>query len=245
METKQTNSDKFLMIYNDLDRHMRDCLKAKPGTPNSFLINTLAKSNRTMAKFKEDLLTFSRLRNAIIHNPYKKDADPIAEPHDNIIARYEEIVSRITCPPSALSTVAIPRRKVFTTTMDSKVINVMRVMVNSLYTHVPIVDDGRVIGVFSENSVFSYLTKYGKGNFFEDVLIGDFTDFIDIDRNESEYYEFVEKDTLLIDIEEMFQNGLKDNKRLALVFITENGRRNERLLGLVTAWDVAGYKSYF
>ena len=28
---------------------------------------------------------------------------------------------------------------------------------------------------------------------------------------------------------------------MATVFITQNGKQNEKLLGLITAWDVAGY----
>jgi hypothetical protein len=59
-------------------------------------------------------------------------------------------------------------------------------------------------------------------------------------KNESESFVFVHKDTLVIDIEEMFANELKEGKRLAVVFITKNGDPNEKILGLVTAWDVAG-----
>ena len=40
----------------------------------------------------------------------------------------------------------------------------------------------------------------------------------------------------------MFAKELKQDKRLAVVFITDSGDPNEKLLGLVTAWDVAGYR---
>ena len=39
----------------------------------------------------------------------------------------------------------------------------------------------------------------------------------------------------------MFQNGLKDNKRISVIFITQNGKKDEKPLGLITAWDLAGY----
>ena len=41
----------------------------------------------------------------------------------------------------------------------------------------------------------------------------------------------------------MFQNGLKGKKRISVIFITQNGNENEKLLGLITAWDLAGYIS--
>lgn len=237
----RSNSDKFLIIYNDLDKHMRECLQVKTGTPNSYLINQMAKNNRAFAKYKEDLLAFSRLRNAIIHNPFKKDADPIAEPHENVVKLYEDIKNQLTCPPSALSTVAVPRRNIYATSLESKVIDVMNIMVKKSFSHVPVLYDDRIVGIFSESTFFSYVSKNEDIAFSRDTLIGDFKDYIDVNGNVSEYYQFVEKGTLLIDVEEMFQGNLKDNKRLAVVFITENGKQNERLLGLVTVWDLAGY----
>jgi len=43
------------------------------------------------------------------------------------------------------------------------------------------------------------------------MLIKGFADFIPINNHESEYFEFVSKEALVIDIEETFQNGLKDS----------------------------------
>lgn len=237
----KSNSDKFLIIYNDLDKHMRECLQVKTGTPNSYLISQMAKNNRSFAKYKEDLLAFSRLRNAIIHNPFKKDADPIAEPHENIVKLYEDIKNQLTCPPSALSTVAVLRRNIYATSMESRVIDVMNIMVKKSFSHVPVLHDDRIVGIFSESTFFSYVSKNKDVAFSRETLIKDFNDLIDINGNISEHYEFVGKGTLLIDVEEMFQGCLKDNKRLAVVFITENGKQSERLLGLITVWDLAGY----
>lgn len=242
MDKSRTNSDKFLIIYNELDKYMRNYLEEKLETPNSYLIKTMAQKNRVFSMYKEDLLAFSKLRNVIVHNPYKKNADPIAEPHEYIVKKYEEIKNQVIYPPVALNTVAIPWRNIFTTTMESKALDVMREMVKNSYTHVPVVDNGKTIGIFSENTVFSYISKHKDVILLEDSLISEFKDFIDIDRNESEYYEFVGKNTLLIEIEEMFQKGFKDNKRLAVVFITENGKQSEKLLGLITVWDLAGYQ---
>ena len=237
----RSNSDKFLIIYNELDKHMRECLQAKTGTPNSYLINQMAKNNRSFSKYKEDLLAFSRLRNAIIHNPFKKDADPIAEPHENVIKLYEEIKNQLTCPPSALSTIAVQRRNIYAAYLESKVLDVMGTMVKKSFTHVPILENDRIVGVFSENTFFSFVSRNKDVMFLRNTLIKDFNDYIDVNGNISEYYEFVEKSTLLTDVEEMFQKSFKLNKRLAVVFITENGKQSEKLLGLVTVWDLAGY----
>ena len=40
----------------------------------------------------------------------------------------------------------------------------------------------------------------------------------------------------------MFEEELRDNKRLSVIFITEAGKTTEKILGMITAWDIAGYK---
>lgn len=114
-------------------------------------------------------------------------------------------------------------------------------MSKNTYTHVPVLDKGVLIGVFSESTLFSYIIKNGVLFIEDDVLIKEFEEFIPIDKHESECFEFVSKKALVIDIENIFQIGLKDQKRISVVFITENGKPKEKILGMITAWDLAGY----
>ena len=77
------------------------------------------------------------------------------------------------------------------------------------YTHVPIIEEGRFVGVFSENTVFSYIVNSMDCLLAKDAKIRDFSDFIPIDRHESESFAFVSRDTLVIDIEDMFAKELR------------------------------------
>lgn len=88
---------------------------------------------------------------------------------------------------------------------------------------------------------FHNIIKNGVLFIEDDVLIKEFEEFIPIDKHESECFEFVSKKALVIDIENIFQIGLKDQKRISVVFITENGKPKEKILGMITAWDLAGY----
>lgn len=76
----------------------------------------------------------------------------------------------------------------------------------------------------------------------KDAKIEEFADFIPIEKHGSEFFKFVPRNTLLIDVEEMFQEELHNKKRLSVIFITESGKPTEKILGLITAWDVAGYR---
>lgn len=242
MGKERTNSDNFLIIYNELDKYMRDYLKEGTETPHSHLIRKMSEKNKVFRRNKDLLYTYANLRNAIVHNPDKRDSDPIAEPHDNTIKKYNQIKEFVMNPPKALETVAIPFQDIYTTTLTSRALDLMGIMERRLYSHIPVIDNGKMVGIFSENTVFSYITKNKDSLILEADLVSKFEDFIGVERNESEYYAFVKKDALLVDIEEMFQHGIKNNKRLAVAFITENGKQNEKLLGLITVWDLVIYK---
>ena len=42
-------------------------------------------------------------------------------------------------------------------------------------------------------------------------------------------------------IAELFQRARTQSKRLGVVFVTAHGKQSERLLGLLTAWDMAAF----
>lgn len=237
-----TNSDKFIAIYNEIDRFMRKALKADDKVSHSSLVYEIAKVNRVFSYYKEDLLSYARLRNAIVHNPDKKDADPIAEPHDFIINKYDGIKGKVLNPAKAIDTIAIKAGEIFTTNLEASTIDVMKIMNDNIYTHVPVIENGILIGVFSENTIFSYMATNGDIILEKDVRISEFKDFIPIAKHQSEFFEFISRDSTIIDVEGLFQKDLQDKKRLAVVFITQNGAPNEKILGMITAWDIAGYR---
>ena len=49
------------------------------------------------------------------------------------------------------------------------------------------------------------------------------------------------KEALLDEIEEVFAEGRKNKERIGLVFVTHSGKPTEKLLGIISAWDVAAY----
>lgn len=238
MNVHEGNSEKFLTTYNELDKYMRKYLNEDKNTPHSHLIHYMTRKNKLFKEYEYELKSYADLRNVIIHNP-EKGANPIAEPHDNIVARYEEIKNKIMNSPLALNTVAITN--IYTASLTTSVREVIRVMYSKTYTHVPVIDDGRMIGVFSENTILSYITSREDTIIDKNTLIEEFAEFLPIEKHSGECFEFVNKKATVNDIEEIFHNDFKIKKRAAVVFITETGNINEKLSGIITAWDIAGY----
>lgn len=236
---KTNSAEKFLAIYNELDDYVRKQFSSEEFLDHSTLLRRLAEKNRLFSAYYKDLKMFAELRNYIVHNPYKNSADPLFEPHALVIEKYLDIKNQILNPQKAIS-IAVPKEAIYTTTLLGNALEVMQKMNDRTYTHVPVMQDNVMVGVFSENTILSYLVGKKDSMILQDTKIEEFGDFIPLEKHPSEFFEFVGRNALCMDVEELFRQGLKKRKRIAVVFITENGKKNEKLLGMLTAWDIAG-----
>lgn len=236
---KQDLFEKFIGIYNQIDAYMRKSLSVEKYVDHSHLIRRMADQNKIFAQYLNELLTFADLRNVLDHNPYRIQAHPMAEPHEYIVKRYEEIRNLLFDPPKALS-IAIKGPIIYTTTLEANTIDVMQVMNDKLYTHVPVMENGLLFGVFSENTILHYLVKNKDSIITTDTKMEEFKDLLPLTRNRIEYFEFMPRNTLLSDVKTVFNEGLKNGKRIAVVYITETGNQKEKMLGMITPWDLPG-----
>lgn len=236
---KNNLSEKFLQIYNELDDYMRKQLKTEQYVDHGMLLRQMADKNRIFAEYYRDLKTFADMRNLLVHNPYKANADPMLIPHEYIVNRYEEIKNQVLHPKKALS-IAIPARLIYTTALEDSALDVMQAMNDKVYTHVPVLEGKKMVGVFSENTILSYLSHHKEAIILKDMKVKEFAEFIPLEKHLSESFEFVGRDALLIDVEELFKKALIGRRRIGMVFITNSGKKDEELLGLLTSWDVAG-----
>jgi CBS domain-containing protein len=233
------SSSKFLSIYNEIDHHMRKVLNVPSYTDHGTLLRQMSEKNRLFESYYKDLKLFAELRNLLVHNPYPDRASPLIIPHDYIIKRYNDIRSTVLHPKKAID-IAVKTEHIYQTSLDANVIEVMQAMNDKTYTHVPVVLGEKMIGVFSENTILTYLVQNKDAIIPKDTMIEEFKEFIGLDNHPSEYFEFVSRYTLLVDVETLFKKRLKERKRIAVVYVTEHGKKDEKLLGMITAWDVAG-----
>lgn len=238
--TKPTLAEEFLTIYNELDVYMRKQLRCGEGIAHMYMIDRMSEKNPAFRNFRDELKEYARLRNAIIHNPFMREADPIAEPHFEVVRHYGILKERILNPPRAVL-LAVPAEKIYSTRLEANALEVIKVMSQKIYSYVPVLDENkRIAGVFSENVVFSYLAKNMACAIDQNTKISVFEDLIPVEKHSSEYFEFAHKKAMLSEVKELFERGLTERKRLGVVYITDNGRQNGVIVGMITAWDIAG-----
>lgn len=230
--------ERYISIYNQLDTYMRKYLRDDKHTDHGYLIQEIALNHRLFARYEQELKEFARLRNVLIHNHFGEAAHPIAVPHPYVVDLYQRIIDAVLNPPSALS-IAVLSAQIYTTTYDAKALEVMKLMTKNVYTHVPVMEDGQMVGIFSENTILSYLAHHENSIITADMPISEFTEFIGFDKHKSEQFGFIERNALLADVYALFNAAVKAHKRLGMLFITEHGKQSEKLLGIITAWDLA------
>ena len=74
----------------------------------------------------------------------------------------------------------------------------------------------------------------------EKADIGQFREFLTLEGHKNESFPFHPRNVTAAAVAQQFNEYVEQNRRIGAVFITENGQRNQRLLGMITAWDIAG-----
>ncbi len=233
-----TTDEELLSIYNEIDKYLRQQYKNDKYADHSFLIQEISRSNAVVARYQQELRAMAQLRNSIVHNPFSSIAQPIASPHLAIIKRYKAIKDTMLNPHTALS-IAVPAHKIYTARLDSNLNEILKEMNKNIYTHVPIIKENKMVGIFSENSLLSYLAESGEAIITNDMTIGALADYLPLKSHQGECFEFLARRATLTQVFEVFNKAIRSHRRVGMLFITEHGHAGERPLGIITAWDLA------
>ena len=225
-------------IYNEIDAFLRKETRSDKNADHVYLIQEVSRNNKLVAKHQQDLRSFAQLRNIFVHNPFNAFADPIATPNAEIVKHYAKIRDSLINPPKALS-IAIPAQKIFTANLQSNLVDVLEIMEKNIFTHVPIIEDGAMVGILSESVIVSYIATNKDSIITKDMLVSDLGNYTEFENIKSETFSFVARDALLADIYDLFNQAIKKHQRIGMVFITQHGKKEEKPLGIITAWDLA------
>ncbi len=224
-------SDDFLDKYKSLE----EALSLKYGLDEKAFGSPVVKfiNDKESKNYREKLDLCREIRNFLSHHS-DIDGEPIVEPSESIIRFLDEVIQFVERPPLAIGFCTL-YENVLKTSPTQKALTVMKKMQRMGFSHVPVVSEGEFVGVFSISTVFSYALKYG---ITENLTIGDFEEFLSPDQHENERFKFMHKDVSLFDVRAEFEKKPFRSKKLAVVFLTDNGTPNGRIVGLLTPWDV-------
>ena len=230
-------ADEFLDRYRALEEALvkkYDLDEKSYGSPVVKFI-----SDRESEPYRDRLNVCREIRNLLSHHA-EFGGERIVQPSDMLIKFLEKVTEYVLRPPLALECATL-YADILKTTPSQKAQTVMKKMERQGFSHVPVIENGGCTGVFSVSTVFTYSLMHGMSVITDDMLISDFAEILPIEKHTTERFMFVDRNATIHDVLTEFDRRVQNRKRLAAVFITDNGSRGGRILGMLTAWDLINY----
>ncbi len=233
-ETVEELTDEFLQLYRQLEQEGR--LAYFPtASPKESVIGRLM-SVPQLKKYREDIDFCRVVRNFLVHTPKVDETYPIG-PSRAMVDFLRKLIENIKSPILAIE-YAIKINNLYTINMHSNILDVVRFMQTMGFTHVPILEEGKLVGVFSSNVIYSYLAQTKDPVTSFDTELSVFREYLSIYNHTNEYFTFESRDVTLYQVSKQFKIDSHNMKQLAAVFLTENGSEHEKILAMLTPYSI-------
>ena len=200
---------------------------------------TEMKELEQMPKYKSlrSSLAFCRvLRNVLSHYDWSKAGNDMVIVTDQAVRQVNNLYYSLN--PVTLMRLAIRAGQIFAPAPTDSVLAAVKVMQRNDYSYIPIVDNHRIIGVFSTKTLMRLVAENISSIFSESLTFKDIMDFIRLVDEPNAHYGFIDPNTTVEDVSLKFQRSKTRRVRLDVLFITDNGRSDGILQGMITPGDI-------
>ncbi|TFB22913.1 CBS domain-containing protein [Filobacillus milosensis] len=227
------DSERFLFAFNKIEKYLNDHLGGNGHhTGFSQAVNKVSQNHKIVQRFKDDLLEFAVLRNAIVHERTEPEY-VIAEPHESTVEKIENVMQELTEPKKV-----IPRfsREVKSFSVSDSLTDILIVIKESSFSQFPVYEGEEFKGLITGNGITNWLAKTVE----DDVLSREDTKLEEILGYEEgpDNYQFVSRDLTIYEAEDIFKEQVNKENRIDAILITHSGKSDESLLGIISSWDI-------
>jgi predicted transcriptional regulator len=225
------NSDRFLNAFREIERHLYRLTGADAGTAFSRVVKDAAQRDTAVGRYTDDLFEFAELRNAIVHR--KRGDEVIAEPNDQGVADIERIAHHLTKPPTVIP---LFQGRVLTVLTGDSIGIAVKAMFDEQYSQAPVYDQETFVGLLTTNTIARWLGACVE----EDLLSLEETTVAQVLQHteDKENHCFLSRDATLFEALDRFQTYQAKGKKLEALLLTQSGKPGEKLLGIITIWDL-------
>ena len=235
-EEQKLRAQTFLEMYRVLEGLLEDKYDGEKRHSSSVVMEYI--NDAESEPVRRQLNLCREIRNLLTHNA-DAAGGAVVEPSKAVLDSLYAIIDYVQTPQPALKYATLGEQ-VLRTSYGEPVLLLMEKMRSRGFSHVPIIHKGGIAGVFSVSSVFSFLLEKGADALNENTRVNDFGKLVALEREYGEHFLVMPKTATYLDVRKQFEEDHTRNRRLAAVFITEDGRPSQPLLGMITPWDVMG-----
>ena len=226
------NSQLYIEKYKELEAVVRKTYNLPKQDSISYFLKNQDKFN----KFYDDISFCQEVRNFMQHKK-KVNGRFAIEPNEEMLAFIQRLINKVANRPRCKD-ICIKIKNIEKRSLSGSVKETIKVMRQKGYTHIPIVENGLLVGVFDENSLFNYVAEHEAVELDDKLCFRDIQKYLSIQDRELEAFLFVKATMYVEDLEKEMQTYSNKNKRVGIAFLTANGRENEPVQGMVTPWDI-------
>ncbi len=231
--SNERNTEEFLNKYKQLEEAAKQAFDL---SENDSVMRYLENA-APFARYASELDYCREVRNLLQHRPKMGDRYAVA-PSVQMIELLDKLIACLEERASVMQ-VAVPWSGIYWRALSDSVSSALSVMRDKMYTAVPVVDDKKVVGVFDGVALAGYLADCGDSSGLENGLtFADIQEYLALDSHDTEVYLFVPRAMYADELEDLFEEQFKRGKRVEIAFVTEHGKPDESILGMITAWDL-------
>lgn len=230
-----TRAEEYRIEFNKLETMLKKRANARSEDSISSVVSALVNihKDRVVRQFERDIRQFIELRNAIIHQSTNR---AIAEPYEETVVSLRKLVVNIEQPKTAWD---IATTELIKVSLEDSLSQVVGQMAEMHITSLPIVEDKKVVGFVSESTIVKIVDKAFEhgGALIDEAKIKD----VAYDKpygDASDIYSYVTRKVTVYEIEDMFNDAIKQGKRLLAILVSDKGDASATPLGIITAWDL-------
>ncbi len=224
---------KFIALCKELEA----AVKARYGSTSHGESAYVFLSRRAEFKpYAKELDLIREVRNLIQHKDVEVKGKEAIYVDEVLMDALREIISLVKHPETVGD---ICTRDLVTATLETPVREVLASMLDTSFSHIPVLDDqGKLLGIFSENTIFTRVAKEGMSALTEQDCVGDFQAYLDIRDHVRDSFRFIAEDVETEKAVDYFKGRDKQGRRLAMLVVTKHGDPKEKVTGVLTPYDV-------
>ena len=228
-----SNAQKFIDKYKLFESAVRTTY----GLANEDSVRNFLCRQPEFSRYQAEIVCCQETRNLLQHQPMVRGEYPV-EPSDKLIETLDFLMAKVLDRRTCMD-ICTKASAVFSAKPSDSVRKAMTMMRLKRYSCIPIVDDeGRVLGIFGEGSIFDYLADEGIVELSNELCFADIEDYTHIDGREGVLNLFVSHNYPVDKLLNRIESALDATGRFQVAIVTNTGNKSEPLQGIVTPWDV-------
>lgn len=221
--------ERFLVAYNAIDHHLRELLATDQSPSFSQLVREYA-ARYPRWRERENLRMIGDLRNAVVHQR-ERSYEYLSVPLPSIVENLERIRDQFKSPERVYPKFG---KEVISFQAEDVLSTVLAEIHAKDFSQFPIYKQNSFLGLLTENGITRWLANHSTQVMtlieLEEITV---IDLLDQEEQRSNY-QLISRDTTMLDAENFFVR----NTLLEALLITQTGKTNEKLMGIITRWDM-------